>query len=168
MEVNDTELINCIKNIYLKPPSLSEYNLSKFPIYKKFATAMTWGFIHKKLQLLFENEPPGFFIEAGALDGEYLSNTLWLEKEKGWTGLLIEPDPINHAALLKKNRKVWSLKACILSVPYPQRTTFSFVNPSKQVKYVFLFMPKFKSGRFPRKRCRKIRKTKNWGGGGGS
>jgi FkbM family methyltransferase len=40
----------------------------------------------------FKNEPPGFFIEAGAYDGEFASNTLLLES-LGWTGLLVEPHP---------------------------------------------------------------------------
>lgn len=35
----------------------------------------------------------GFFIEAGASDGMIASNTFYLEKIKGWTGLLIEPNP---------------------------------------------------------------------------
>lgn len=35
----------------------------------------------------------GYFVELGAGDGIYLSNTLWLEREKGWGGLLIEGDP---------------------------------------------------------------------------
>jgi len=32
----------------------------------------------------------GFFVECGAHDGEYLSNTLFFELERNWTGLLIE------------------------------------------------------------------------------
>ena len=37
----------------------------------------------------------GFFVELGAGDGIYLSNTFWLEQVKGWRGLLIEGDPRN-------------------------------------------------------------------------
>ncbi|ROT61083.1 hypothetical protein C7M84_021180 [Penaeus vannamei] len=48
---------------------------------------------------LFSDEPPHFFVEAGALDGEFISNTLYLEQDLGWTGLLVEADPLLYAAL---------------------------------------------------------------------
>jgi FkbM family methyltransferase len=35
----------------------------------------------------------GFFVEAGANDGFTQSNTYWLERFRGWRGLLIEPMP---------------------------------------------------------------------------
>lgn len=44
-----------------------------------------------------------FFVEIGAHDGIEFSNTLLLEKEFGWTGLLVEPNPYNFEKL-KKNR----------------------------------------------------------------
>ena len=37
----------------------------------------------------------GFFIEAGALNGEMGSNSLSLEIDLGWSGLLAEGDPLN-------------------------------------------------------------------------
>lgn len=40
----------------------------------------------------------GFYIEAGAADGINQSNTLFLEKQKGWTGILVEPNPEAFAA----------------------------------------------------------------------
>lgn len=45
---------------------------------------------------------PGYFVEIGALDGEFLSNTKALE-EDGWTGLLIEAHP-QHFERLKSTR----------------------------------------------------------------
>jgi FkbM family methyltransferase len=41
----------------------------------------------------FLNYKNGFFIEAGANDGVTYSNTLYFEKYKKWTGILIEPIP---------------------------------------------------------------------------
>lgn len=38
----------------------------------------------------------GYFIECGAGDGVHLSNTLLLEKEYGWTGILVEPNKRFH------------------------------------------------------------------------
>lgn len=63
-------------------------------------------------QLLRERRN-GFFIEAGAYDGESLSNTLFLEKERNWTGLLIEPNPRAYRELVTKDRKVFATPACI-------------------------------------------------------
>lgn len=34
----------------------------------------------------------GFFVELGACDGLYLSNTLFFERSMGWKGVLIEPN----------------------------------------------------------------------------
>ncbi|XP_047736496.1 uncharacterized protein LOC125177908, partial [Hyalella azteca] len=61
-----------------------------------------------------------YFVEAGALDGEYLSNTLRLEREQGWTGLLVEPDMDNYKQLLKTNRKAWTSPTCLALKDYPE------------------------------------------------
>ena len=46
-----------------------------------------------ELVKLFGRSKRGFFIEAGAYNGVELSNTLYFEKNLGWTGLLVEPNP---------------------------------------------------------------------------
>jgi FkbM family methyltransferase len=42
----------------------------------------------------------GYFVEFGAADGEYLSNTVMLERHHGWTGILSEPGRNSHEHLL--------------------------------------------------------------------
>lgn len=45
----------------------------------------------------------GFFVDFGAADGVHASNSLYLERELGWRGVLAEPARVWQAAL-KKNR----------------------------------------------------------------
>ena len=55
----------------------------------------------------------GIFIEAGAYDGEVHSNTLQLELNYNWTGILIEPNPDSFQTLLTKHRKCHTINACL-------------------------------------------------------
>ena len=64
-----------------------------------------------KKQKLWTNSK-GFFIEAGAGDGELLSNTLHFEMKYGWTGLLVEPNPDFLKKLKPKNRELLILRKC--------------------------------------------------------
>ncbi|CAG0889341.1 unnamed protein product [Darwinula stevensoni] len=73
------------------------------------------------LNTFYGKSNEGFFIEAGAFDGERFSNTLWLERERNWTGLLIEPDSKNFASLKGKQRKSWLAHSCLSPVPYPTK-----------------------------------------------
>jgi FkbM family methyltransferase len=57
---------------------------------------------HKLLQYLSKYKN-GFYVEAGANDGITQSNTMLLEKEFGWKGLLIEPS-LKAYNLCKQNR----------------------------------------------------------------
>lgn len=44
-----------------------------------------------KQMLQFINYRTGFFVEIGAGDGIYLSNTYYFEKNLGWRGILVDP-----------------------------------------------------------------------------
>lgn len=128
----DPKLLPVLRERYLTPPSSKPYNLSTDPLYQKLRTYGSWVFIHPQIKKLFGDRRGGFFVEAGALDGERLSNTLWLEQELGWIGLLIEPNSVNYKNLLTKHRKAWSSHTCLSSQPYPKEEVF--VSLSKKVR----------------------------------
>lgn len=52
-------------------------------------------------QELFPGKTGGFFVDIGAYDGITLSNTYYLEKQLGWTGICFEPNPVAYEKLLK-------------------------------------------------------------------
>lgn len=54
----------------------------------------------------------GVFVDIGAYDGVTFSNTLMLERDRGWTGICIEPLPDIFAALCE-NRSCICVQACI-------------------------------------------------------
>ena len=73
---------------------------------------------------LFKNKKNGFFIEAGAYDGEVYSNTLKFEMSLNWTGLLVEPNPDAFEELLTKNRKSYAIKTCLSTEPEVTEVSF--------------------------------------------
>ena len=56
----------------------------------------------------------GTYIELGANDGAFQSNTKWLEDDFGWSGILIEPSFVGYDACLKTrpNNKIFNC-ACV-------------------------------------------------------
>jgi len=58
----------------------------------------------------------GTYIELGANDGLTQSNTWWLEREREWSGLLIEP-ALNQYLQLVKNRSPRNQFRCVACVP---------------------------------------------------
>ena len=77
--------------------------------------------------IYFFPQKDGFFIECGGLDGETRSNSLGFEKTSNWNGIVIEADPKNFAKLKTKNRKAWTIQACLSIHPYPHSVSKSFV-----------------------------------------
>lgn len=61
----------------------------------------------------FKNKTNGFFVEVGGFDGESFSNTLYLERELHWDGILIEAIPPLYKRLKSKHRKCFILNSCI-------------------------------------------------------
>ena len=71
-----------------------------------------WGQA-KVLSRLFNGTKGGFFVEAGAADGVKLSNTLALELDYDWTGLLVEANPKFYDQIATWRRNVFSLRGCL-------------------------------------------------------
>lgn len=63
----------------------------------------------------------GFFVEAGANDGWEQSNTYYFERLRGWSGLLIEPEP-GLAARCCVNRRVPVVQAALVADDVPGAT----------------------------------------------
>lgn len=64
--------------------------------------------------VIFETDAmrDGFFVEFGAADGQYISNTYRLERDYGWTGILSEPALAWHGALAQ-NRSCQISHKCV-------------------------------------------------------
>jgi hypothetical protein len=62
---------------------------------------------------LLRHKRGGFHVEVGAADGETMSNTLFFERERNWSGLLIEANPVFYDSMLKRNRHAYSIHACL-------------------------------------------------------
>jgi FkbM family methyltransferase len=62
----------------------------------------------------------GFFIEAGANDGYRQSNTYYLEKIKGWSGILVEPIPEQYLRCVRLRKKSAVYNCALVSDEYEQ------------------------------------------------
>ena len=61
---------------------------------------------------VFFGKKDGYFVEMGATNGIYVSNTLILERDYGWDGICIEPAPSDFSDL-KNNRRCTCVNKCV-------------------------------------------------------
>ena len=69
-------------------------------------------------------DAPGGVREAGAADGEGISNTLFFEAKYNWTGLLVEANPDELKELFSKHRNAYILPHCLSTKPEVDIVTF--------------------------------------------
>jgi FkbM family methyltransferase len=55
-------------------------------------------------QQIFHGRRGGVFVDIGAFDGVEFSNTCYLERGLGWTGLCVEPNPAVFARLIQNRQ----------------------------------------------------------------
>ena len=112
LRLKNMTLLTTVKNMKFKP-YLKRIRRNIFEVVGNSKYSRPGLFdLDKKLQkyLNFRN---GLFIEVGANDGFNQSNTYYLEKFMGWTGILVEPIPelFQEAQL---NRRKSSIFNCAL------------------------------------------------------
>ncbi|MBK1617426.1 hypothetical protein CKO42_02930 [Lamprobacter modestohalophilus] len=73
-------------------------------------------------------EKPGFFIEAGAVDGFFESNTYYLERFCNWKGILIEPVPHMYKRLAVNRSKTKRFNCALVPPDYTVPTVPITVN----------------------------------------
>ena len=61
---------------------------------------------------VFLSKRNGYFLEIGATNGVYVSNTLVLERDYGWNGICVEPSPLFFDELCK-NRECICVNKCV-------------------------------------------------------
>jgi FkbM family methyltransferase len=76
----------------------------------------------------------GFFIEAGANDGLSQSNTYWLERFRGWRGLLVEGVPELAAAARRNRPRATVVNAALVGDPSVTEVTMRTANLMSIVK----------------------------------
>ncbi|KAL5005844.1 hypothetical protein ScPMuIL_017002 [Solemya velum] len=108
MAQDDPILIKAIQEIWIDPPSELPHNFSD-PL------ATSHGLWDEDLVVdgLLNHREDGFFIEAGAVDGEAASNSFFFEVKRKWRGLLVEPDPTAYTMLKSKHRHAYSINSCL-------------------------------------------------------
>lgn len=105
----DQELISFVQSLIVQPP------VNKQPLNLENKTITDFSQLGQSIVMskLMKNRTNGFFIEAGAHNGEYLSNSLYFERNLNWSGLLIEPITNSFQDLLSKHRNVFALNVCL-------------------------------------------------------
>ena len=94
-----------------QPPANEEFEFMGFCLRE---AARSHAQILQDLWVAWELGSPqgGYFVEFGAADGRRYSNTLYLETELGWRGVLAEPARVWQAALAR-NRSCAIDRRCV-------------------------------------------------------
>lgn len=123
LRVDDPTLVTYIRGLIKTAENVEGvYNLSD----KRFGDRSRGQAL--QLDVYFRNKRNGYFLEIGAGDGESESITLMLERERQWTGLLIEPDPIRYKNLVERRRLAKLLNACVKTSKTQQSLVYNMDN----------------------------------------
>ncbi len=117
----DPSLAKYIRERWINRPSGKPLNLTR-PDRKHYSQVPIGQ--SGKVERVLQGRENGFFIECGAGTGEQLSNSLFFEKSRGWTGLLIEANPFLFEQVKSKQRNAYTMNACISPTKLSSRLKF--------------------------------------------
>jgi FkbM family methyltransferase len=66
---------------------------------------------------LFSGFRGGTFVELGGMDGLHLSNTYFLERSRGWSGLLVEPNPELYPKMVSNRPACFHENVAVAATP---------------------------------------------------
>ncbi len=89
---------------------INRYRRQLFPPREIYAL----GPLHQKIEKCFPFRN-GFFFEVGANDGFEQSNTAYLERYRGWRGILVEPLPAQFAKCRANRPRATVINAALVS-----------------------------------------------------
>lgn len=121
---NDSYLIKYVQQKLLTYPDRSPSHWVKTGSPKNYSQLGQ----DKIVDQLLNHRTDGFFIEAGAYDGEKYSNTFYLEQERNWTGLLVEADPSLFQRMKGRQRQAYLSNTCLSTTEYAVAANFTFAD----------------------------------------
>eukprot|EP00105_Crassostrea_gigas_P013374 XP_011429681.1 PREDICTED: uncharacterized protein LOC105329895 isoform X1 [Crassostrea gigas] len=109
------ESVKFIDHIHIPNTKLQKYLLQPYGKIQNIENKDRHYSQVKQDEVVYEilQKKGGFFLDIGAHDGQFMSNTLWLERQHDWTGLLIEANPELCKSIDKLKRNAWRLCACL-------------------------------------------------------
>ncbi|CAH1773031.1 unnamed protein product, partial [Owenia fusiformis] len=125
---SDGQLVEYIRENWIHSPSVDVLDISE-PLDHDFSQFGQSKVIDK----LLNAKTRGFFIECGAMNGKDLSNTLYFERFRKWTGILVEPHPESFSDLIKLKRNAYA--ANILLCPSNEQRKLPFIYQSMRPGY---------------------------------
>ena len=77
---------------------------------------------------LLNEKTHGFYVEIGGYDGVSLSNTLFFEEERQWSGLLVEANPNLFLKLNSSGRNAFISNTCLSPNSSSMKLNFTFAD----------------------------------------
>lgn len=118
---DDPDYLKFVRNQWIISPSTKPRTLKEIKGNGDYSQVWQSPMIDK----LLSEKRNGFYVECGAANGEFISNTLFFELNRNWSGLLVEPNFAFFQDLLRTNRKAYAANVCLNTKNVSKKQKFS-------------------------------------------